>query len=96
MSLSTAEQTRIAERLDNMSEAEAKEILQRLARIEQRLSDIGLPDRATCAVHSRILENMERRMSGVEAQVGKHNLISASIGAVAAGVVLALKYVVTK
>ncbi len=42
-----------------------------------------------------VLEEHDRRLEKLETAQGKQNLVAASIGAIGAGIVMALKFVVT-
>lgn len=71
------------------------EVLQRLTAIETKLEgDHYKP--GECAVHNEKIKVANHRIDALEVQQGKQNLVAMSVGAVSAGIVLAIKYLVTK
>lgn len=71
------------------------DLFARLSGIETELKNLSKPG-AMCAVHADNLADLRRRMEGVEQQQGKQNLIAATLGAIGAAIVLAVRYVTTR
>jgi len=78
-----------------MSESFEQELLQRLTAIETKMDSLSY-NPAQCAVHEQMLTGIESRVDVVETQQGKQNLVAVSVGAISAGIVLAVKYLVFK
>ena len=68
-----------------VSEQDYREVLQRLARIEEKLD-----------AHTLREEALDRRTSRLETVTGRHGFVTAVISATAAGVVLMVKYLAAK
>lgn len=62
-----------------------------LGEIKAKIAELSKPG-ATCAVHTSQIEAFEDRISSLETQQGKQNLIAVTLGAIGAGLILALKY----
>lgn len=69
-----------------------KDVLDRLARIEERQK---LPS-ASCAVHTEQISKLDGRIEKIEIQVGKQNVIAVTLGAIGAAIVLAIKFLATR
>jgi len=72
-----------------------REVLQRLTAIETRLDGEHF-DSNQCARHSEKLRVANHRITNIERQQGKQNLIAAALGTVGASVVLMGKYLFTR
>lgn len=72
-----------------ISPQDIMDIRERLVRIEESLKHPS----PQCAVHSSKIDDIGDRVDSIEAQIGRHNLIAATLGALAAGIVLMIKYV---
>lgn len=71
---------------------ELKEILQRLARIEQQITDLDIPDPVACALHASDLVELKDQLRAIKAVQGKQHLLVLSLGAIGSGIALAVKY----
>lgn len=69
-----------------------KDVLDRLARIEERQK---LPSES-CAVHTEQISKLDGRIEKIEIQVGKQNVIAVTLGAIGAAIVLAIKFLATR
>lgn len=82
-----------------LNEQDIRDILNGLSEIKERLARIettqGLPA-AACSVHAEQIKDLKSDMASVKNQLGKHNLIAATLGAIGAAIVLALKYAVSR
>ena len=79
------------------NEQDIKDILTGLTEIKERLARIeavqGSPG-DSCAVHGAQIADLRKDMDSMKTQMGKHNLIAATLGAIGAAIVLMIKYVV--
>jgi hypothetical protein len=76
---------------------DVKEIIAELSKINAKLAAIEEAQRhpsPTCAVHAEQIKDAIRRLSVVEVQQGRQNLIAATLGAIGAALVLAMKYLI--
>lgn len=62
-----------------------------VGRLEQRLDDLRFPDATQCALHNRMLSDIDSRLDRVEGKQDKQNTISLVVGAVGAAIVMAIK-----
>jgi hypothetical protein len=82
-----------------LSDQQVIDIFERLGGIEAKLDALARPG-AVCQVHSSRLDDIVKRMDLQEKKIddhgavlGKHGLISATLGAIGAVLVLVVKYV---
>ena len=78
-----------------MSGSFEQEILQRLTAIETKMDSMTF-NPATCAVHTRQLDDMGERLGSVERQQGKQNLVAMTMGVVGTGLAFVGKYLFTR
>jgi formate dehydrogenase assembly factor FdhD len=81
------------------NEQDIKDILAALAEIKERLARIETVQSRpseNCSVHSAQIIDLRRDMDSIKTQMGKHNLIAATLGAIGAAIVLTIKYVAGK
>ena len=86
-----------------IANGEIRDIIQRLARIEQQLLDWPRPDASVCAVHGqRLLANearlnkVERSQDDIKDTIGKRNMVAGVISASVTGLIFMVKYMVGK
>lgn len=72
-----------------ITSADIMDIRERLAAIEESLKHPS----PTCAVHSEQIHSIKEKVSSLEAQQAKHNIIAATLGVIGASIVLTIKYV---
>jgi len=75
---------------------ELKEILQRLARIEQRMDDLAMPDATKCAVHGHQISEIRGDVKELKSQVTMDRKITVGVSAVTAAILVALKWAFLK
>jgi len=63
-----------------------------VARIEERQKHPS----AACSIHGEQLRSLNERVDSIETQQGKQNLIAVTLGAIGAGIILAIKYLMLK
>jgi prefoldin subunit 5 len=74
-----------------LSEQQVIDLFRELGEINARLDALAEPG-AVCAVHTSKIESFGDRLNSLETQQGKQNLIAVTLGAIGAGLILALKY----
>lgn len=79
-----------------MSESEIRQILQDLSEIKNEIKHLkaAQSDPVICALHGKSIEDIEVKVEVIEKQVGQQNMLKIGLGAIGAGIVLALKYAV--
>lgn len=84
-----------------ISDGDARGIYEGIARLETEVRHLKEPG-AECLLHTQALrdvaermEKLDRRLAIVEAAAGKEKFVTAIIGAVAAGVILMVRYLLT-
>jgi hypothetical protein len=78
------------------NEQDIKDILSGLSDIKERLARMeALQSKPSesCAVHASQIRDLRKDMDSIKTQMGKHNLIAATLGAIGAAIVLTIKYV---
>jgi hypothetical protein len=76
-----------------LSEQQVIDLFRELGAINARLDALNEPG-AICAVHTSKIESFGDRLDSLETQQGKQNLIAVTLGAIGAGLILALKYLI--
>lgn len=74
-----------------LSEQQVIDLFRELGEINAKIVELSKPG-AVCAVHTSKIEGFEDRIASLETQQGKQNLIAVTLGAIGAGLILALKY----
>ena len=74
-----------------LSEQQVIDLFRELGEINAKIAELSKPG-AICAVHTSKIESFDERIASLETQQGKQNLIAVTLGAIGAGLILALKY----